>query len=230
MLRLTTTALLAAACLHPTQDDGGGPVTAVAQPRPNTRPLTVPRVLCVYSNRWDGPRPAFVVNAFGAAAPYANVRVFVDLANDRGASSELNLTSVPVFEPMTPEQRHERLTSHDSKDPDPQPVYWAEWPTADATRSSGGVTPDIDARLKALGERLEKALADAETARSQCEQQRLQIEGIREVMERAIEKLNALASSQVPANRELNVDGEEAPEAATKGGAGIDSNAAAGGG
>lgn len=73
--------------------------------------ITVGRMLHAYSNKWTGPRPAVVSNAFDSV-DYANVNVLFDGANDqeclaavRGSSSGNTFPSVNVYEPMTPEQR-----------------------------------------------------------------------------------------------------------------------------
>lgn len=73
--------------------------------------LTVGRILHAYSNRWTGPRPAVVVNAFDRDN-MANVNVLFDGANDseclaatRQSQQGNTFTSVSVIEAGTPEKR-----------------------------------------------------------------------------------------------------------------------------
>lgn len=154
--------------LHPSvrrfldTDGGTPPAASVPAPTPSGRPIGSPRVLNVYSNRWHGPRPAFVLKSHSPQT--CNLRVYTEGdADGIGGDSRL-VTSCQVFEPMTAEQREARLENMDDAPGSPA-QYWAEWPTADATRASGGVTPDVGDRLNKFGEDLayaQKALFNPE--------------------------------------------------------------------
>lgn len=61
---------------------------------------TVGRVLHAYSTLWRGPRPATVVNAWGAPG-VANVSVTMDQANDHCLPAQMSMPSVDVFDALT---------------------------------------------------------------------------------------------------------------------------------
>lgn len=211
--------------LHPSvrrflDTDGGTPPSpAVPAPTPSSRPIGSPRVLNVYSNRWHGPRPAFVLKSHSPQT--CNLRVYTEGdAHGIGGDSRL-VTSCQVFEPMTAEQREARLEAMDDAPGSPA-QYWAEWPTADATRASGGVTPDVGERLNNLGARVEHFVAettnvadrvnghggDIVALNEKCDNLRTELEGLRSIVAELTKGITATV------NAANGTQGESAPTGA----------------
>jgi hypothetical protein len=120
-------------------------------PEPTKQPITTGRVVLVHSRKFKhGPYPGLVVAAF-AGTPYVNVNPSVDGANDGEALKEFRdsgqgntFTSLPVFDPLTPEQRAELPESM---------VAWCEWMPVQA---QGGGFADRIAKLESQAAQAER--------------------------------------------------------------------------
>lgn len=192
-----------------------------SQPALSLRPVSSPRVVNVYSPRgWIGPRPAIVTSADTAGK--ISVAIFRDDADSIPFPS--HLAGVRLYEPMTDEQRAAMPAVPGA------PSCWAEWPTGDATRASGGVTADVGERLNKFGERIASMESAAEARRVALEEhngklsaaeellgeQGRQIAEVRELLKELVARVERSGASANVAvrKREGNVDGEEAPDPA----------------
>ncbi len=106
----------------------------IAIPSPST-PATAGRVvLCFRPTGWSRnrdfreARPGIVANSFGGASTNCNVNVFLDGGNDADTLAEFRqspsgntLMSVPIYDPLTNEQRAELAKLGNA---------WCEWPLA----------------------------------------------------------------------------------------------------
>lgn len=98
------------------------------------QPLSNGRMLHVFSkhNEFDDRRPGVVVNHWPTGT--ANVNVFIDGANDgaflkkcRERPDGNTLASIPVFDPLTEEQR-QAIRAAGPESWAGACEYWAEWP------------------------------------------------------------------------------------------------------
>ena len=89
------------------------PPDVFSKPHSKT-PATCGRVVHVYSNRWAGPRPGIVTQAWGISGTHQliNVTVIPDGCNDRRWLTEhgktnqgTSLGSVGLYDPLTDEER-----------------------------------------------------------------------------------------------------------------------------
>lgn len=108
------------------------PQPAAHLPAWSTKRATVGRVVHVYSDRWEGPRPGIVV--FGGGGESYTVNAMLDGFRDQQALLEFrqvptgnSLTGVVLYDPLTPVERAAALevTAPSGKF---QGRYIAEWP------------------------------------------------------------------------------------------------------
>jgi len=116
------------------QTSNDTPPDVFRKPHSTTR-ASCGRVVHVYSNRWEGPRPGIVTQAWGVGygRQLINVTVIPDGCNDRGwvenhaaTGQGTSLGSIGLYDPMTPEDRTSLL--HPPATGQDRPArYHAEW-------------------------------------------------------------------------------------------------------
>lgn len=131
-------------------------------------PASCGRVVHVYSNRWAGPRPGIVTQAWGIGSgrQLINVTVVPDGCNDRRWAYEhgkneqgTSLGSVGLYDPLTPEERSALICGPGASANDSQPRYHCEWmpfQAGQATRTQAA-EGDLSKRLAAAEAQLAKA-------------------------------------------------------------------------
>lgn len=111
------------------------PPDVFSKPHSKT-PATCGRVVHVYSNRWDGPRPGIVTQAWGVGNTYqyVNVTVIPDGCNDSKWVDEMaksgqgtSLGSVGLYEPLAPGERSSLICGTGSSSSNNPPRYHCEW-------------------------------------------------------------------------------------------------------
>lgn len=123
---------------------------------------TCGRVVHVYSNRWDGPRPGIVICGWGIGSgrQLINVNVMLDGANEPEALDDFRkrgqgntLTSVGLYDPLTPQERSSLISGPGASGDENPPRYHCEWMPFQAGQAT---------RTQAAEGDLSKRLADAE--------------------------------------------------------------------
>lgn len=111
------------------------PLDVFNKPHSKT-PASCGRVVLVYSNRWAGPRPGIVTQAWGVSGRHQliNVTVIPDGLNDlkwldeHGATRQgPSLGSVGLYDPLTQEERGQLIAGPGASSADNPPRYHAEW-------------------------------------------------------------------------------------------------------
>lgn len=142
------------------------PPDVFSKPHSKT-PASCGRIVHVYSNRWTGPRPGLVTQAWGVSDTHqlVNVTVAPDGCNDSKWLSEMaktgqgtSLGSVGLYDPLTPEERS-ALIDVRVRDYFQPPRYHCEWmpfQAGQATRTQAA-EGDLAKRLAAAEAQLAKA-------------------------------------------------------------------------
>ena len=128
-------------------------------------PASCGRVVHVYSNRWVGPRPALVIQAWGVSSTYQliNASVFLDGANDSRAASALTgdpkttvlpVSSIGLYDPLDPVERGQLLAGPGASNSNNPTRIHAEWMPyqagqAQQTKNVAGPIADQVSRLNA---------------------------------------------------------------------------------
>lgn len=143
------------------------PPDVFSKPHSKT-PATCGRVVHVYSNRWAGPRPGIVTQAWGVSSmrQLINVTVIPDGCNDRRWLTEhgktnqgTSLGSVGLYDPLTPEERSVLIWGPGASADNDPPRYHCEWmpfQAGQATRTQAA-EGDLSKRLAAAEAQLAKA-------------------------------------------------------------------------
>lgn len=143
------------------------PPDVFSKPQSKT-PATCGRVVLVYSNRWTGPRPGLVTQAWGISGTHQliNVTVVPDGCNDRewaiehGRSNQgTSLGSVGLYDPLTPEERSALICGPGASAENNPPRYHCEWMPFQAGQAKRTETAegDLSKRLAAAEAQLAKA-------------------------------------------------------------------------
>lgn len=131
-------------------------------------PASCGRLVHVYSNRWIGPRPGLVTQAWGISGTHQliNVTVVPDGCNDRewaiehGRSNQgTSLGSVGLYDPLTPEERSALICGPGASAENNPPRYHCEWMPFQAGQAKRTETAegDLSKRLAAAEAQLAKA-------------------------------------------------------------------------
>ena len=143
------------------------PPDVFSKPHSKT-PATCGRVVHVYSNRWAGPRPGIVTQAWGISGTHQliNVTVIPDGCNDRRWLTEhgktnqgTSLGSVGLYDPLTDEERSALICGPGASGDNDPPRYHCEWmpfQAGQATRTQAA-EGDLAKRLATAEAQLAKA-------------------------------------------------------------------------
>jgi hypothetical protein len=143
------------------------PPDVFSKPHSKT-PASCGRIVHVYSNRWTGPRPGLVTQAWGVSDTHqlVNVTVTPDGCNDSKWLSEMAKTgqgtsigSVGLYDPLTPEERSALICGPGASAASNPPRYHCEWmpyqagqaaKTEDVTKVLADKVTNLKAALAAL--------------------------------------------------------------------------------
>lgn len=143
------------------------PPDVFSKPHSKT-PATCGRVVHVFSNRWLGPRPGIVTQAWGISDTHqlVNVTVIPDGCNDRKWLDEMakggqgtSLGSVGLYDPLTTEERTPLICGPGASSASNPARYHCEWmpfqagqaaKTEDVTKTLADRVTNLKAALAAL--------------------------------------------------------------------------------
>lgn len=129
-------------------------------------PASCGRLVHVYSNRWIGPRPGIVTQAWGISdtKQLVNVTVIPDGCNDTAWIKEaaltgngLSLGSVGLYDPLTPEERSAIIAGPGASSNNNPARYHCEWMPFQAGQAAK--TEDVAGKLAGRVEAIESHLA-----------------------------------------------------------------------